>query len=118
MIRIVRLLLPALVPSWKFFKTIEPSPRVQWRLLSKTNDVVSDWQESRPRPEKVSLLTLARRLFWNPRWNENLYMVSLAERLSLDPSDHSRDELFGLLQEEAANKALPTRQNSLSHRSG
>ena len=35
---------------------------------------------------------------------ENLYMVSLAERLSLYPTDHSRDEIFALLNRQACHE--------------
>ena len=97
MIETIRLLLPALVPSWKFFKAIEPSPRVEWRLLSVRREPVTDWREFRPRPKKLSAMEILVRLFWNPRWNESLYAVSLAERLTLNPTAHSREELFGLM---------------------
>ena len=38
-----------------------------------------------------------RRLFWNPQWNENLYLVSLSERLTLQPTEHSQNEIKALL---------------------
>ncbi len=37
---------------------------------------------------------MLRRLLWNPRWNESLFVVSCAERLMDQPTDHSRDEIF------------------------
>ena len=97
MFQAFRLLLPALIPSWKFFKAIEPSPRVEWRLLSEQQEPVTDWREFRPRSRKLLAMEILFRLFWNPRWNENLYSVSLAERLTLNPTAHSREELFGLV---------------------
>ncbi|MCJ8309164.1 MAG: hypothetical protein HRU27_10270 [Rhizobiaceae bacterium] len=36
-------------------------------------------------------------MFWNPRWNETLYLVSLSERLTLEPTEHSEREIKTLL---------------------
>lgn len=91
------LILPVLVPSWRFFKTIEPSPRVQWALLPVGSAAgvggAIDWREFRARPEIVSPLQMARRLFWNPAWNETLFLVSCAERIQGQPTQHSITEI-------------------------
>ncbi|WP_165185710.1 hypothetical protein [Caulobacter soli] len=89
----LRLLLPALIPSWNFFDVIAPSPRVEY-ALSATPGAVGDWREFRPRPPHVSVPAMLRRLVWNPRWNETLFIVSCAERLIDEPTDHSQDEIF------------------------
>ncbi|WGW04445.1 hypothetical protein [Tropicibacter oceani] len=85
--RTLSLLLPALIPSWRFFKTVAPSPRVEYRLDG------GDWTECRHRPDSVSLGRMLRRMLWNPRWNEQLFLVSLSERLVAEPTQHSLDEL-------------------------
>lgn len=85
------LLLPALIPSWRFFKSVEPSPRVQWSVGDE------DWRELCPRPQHVSIWEMLARLFWNPRWNAALYVVTLAERLVVAPTQHAEDELFRLM---------------------
>lgn len=36
-------------------------------------------------------------MFWNPDWNETLYSVSLAERLTIEPTVHSEREIFRLI---------------------
>ncbi len=100
MFRILMLLLPGLIPSWKFFKAVEPSPRVQWRLLSNPDQSGDHWQDFRPRPARISVATILKRMFWNPDWNEALYMVSLAERLTLNPTPHSTEQIFLRLQSE------------------
>ncbi|CUH75704.1 hypothetical protein TRM7557_00519 [Tritonibacter multivorans] len=95
MLRLISLLLPALIPSWRFFKTVAPSPRVEYRLLHRGE--AGDWQEDRPRPAHLSFFTMLRRMLWNPAWNEQLFMVSCAERLveadSPHSSAHSEDEI-------------------------
>jgi hypothetical protein len=99
------LLLPGLIPSWKFFKAIEPSPRVQWRWLADPVRPQGEWQEFRPRPQRVGPLDMARRLFWNPHWNEALYLVSLAERLTLAPTEHSEREIVRRIADELGHHA-------------
>ncbi|MEJ2817958.1 hypothetical protein [Caulobacter sp. CCG-8] len=94
MLNPLRLLLPALIPSWNFFDVIAPSPRVEYALTSAKDEAASDWREFRPRPERISVTTMLGRLVWNPRWNQTLFVVACAERLVDDPTDHSQDELF------------------------
>jgi hypothetical protein len=89
----LKLLLPALIPSWNFFDVIAPSPRIEYALLA-SPAAVGDWREFRPRPAQVSPLAMACRMFWNPAWNETLFLVSCAERLTSEPTDHSEDEIF------------------------
>ena len=80
MLRPLALLLPALIPSWRFFDVIAPSPRIEFAMLT-SPDSAAVWQAFRPRPARVALSTMLGRLFWNPRWNESLFLVSCAERL-------------------------------------
>lgn len=101
MLRLLALLLPGLIPSWKFFKSIEPSPRVQWRLLTPANGHLENWQEFHPRPQQVTVVQTIKRLFWNPQWNEYLFFVSLAERLTINPTEHSRREILQRLTHHA-----------------
>ena len=89
-----KLLLPALIPSWNFFDVIAPSPRVEYARLKSIGDTSGDWREFRPRPARVPPLEMLKRLVWNPRWNETLFLVSCAERLTDAPTAHSEDEIF------------------------
>lgn len=94
MLQTVKLLLPALIPSWRFFDAIAPSPRIEFALLTTAQEISHDWLEFRPRPARVSILAMFRRMVWNPRWNESLFLVSCAERLMENPTEHSREEIF------------------------
>jgi len=94
MLKTLQLLAPALIPSWNFFDVIAPSPRIEYALAASPDDANPDWREFRPRPERVPLALMARRLIWNPRWNETLFVVSSAERLVDHPTAHSEDEIF------------------------
>lgn len=94
MLKAFTLLLPALIPSWRFFDVIAPSPRIEYALLETAGDTVADWREFRSRPERVSLAAMLGRLAWNPRWNETLFLVSCAERLIDQPTPHGEDEIF------------------------
>jgi len=36
-------------------------------------------------------LVMLQRMVWNPGWNDQLFLVSCAERLVTEPTDHSVD---------------------------
>lgn len=106
MLRPFTLLLPALIPSWRFFDVIAPSPRIEYALLP-GETAPGDWREFRPRPERVSLAAMLGRLVWNPRWNETLFLVSCAERLVDEPTAHSEDEIFRRIAADLADAPEP-----------
>lgn len=89
-----RLLLPALLPSWRFFDTVAPSPRIQFAVLDREDEPEPNWRAFRPHPDHLSLGAMTRRLFHNPRWNESLYMVTCAERLLEQPSQFREEEIL------------------------
>lgn len=88
-----KLLLPALIPSWRFFDVIAPSPRIEFTLLETEDETPVNWTEFRPRPQRLSVIQMFKRMFWNPHWNESLFLVSCAERLMAHPTEHSRAEI-------------------------
>lgn len=100
----VQLLLPALIPSWNFFEAVEASPRVEYALLNQPAGA-ADWREFRPRPDRLSVPAMLGRLFWNPRWNESLFLVTCAERLLDEPTAHSEDEIFRRIAADLADAA-------------
>lgn len=89
----LKLLLPALIPSWRFFDVIAPSPRIEFTLLKSAQDSSENWQEFRPRPTNLKIAVILKRIFWNPHWNESLFLVSCAERLMQNPTQHSQREI-------------------------
>ena len=94
MIHTLKLLLPALIPSWRFFDWIAASPRIEVAILKTPKQTVKDWQEFRPRPSHVSFATMAGRMIWNPNWNDTLFLVSCAERLAENYTDHSHNQIL------------------------
>lgn len=94
MIQVLKLLLPALIPSWNFFDVIAPSPRIQFALLNSEDEEPPQWREFRPRPARVSFMQMLAHMVWNPVWNESLFMISCAERLMEQPTQHSEDEIL------------------------
>jgi len=109
----LKLLLPAIFPSWRFFESIGPAPRVEYALLDENMDdeqgAAHDktWQEYCPAPENLSLCAMLRRLFYNPRWNERLFVLSCAERMIHDPESVPRHghEIMRFLKEAAFQDA-------------
>lgn len=94
MLKTFKLLLPALIPAWNFFDWIAPSPRIEYALQNSAEEAPLEWREFRPRPSSISFRAIAARLFFNPRWNESLFLVSCAERIAEAPDDHSVREIF------------------------
>ncbi len=88
----IKLLLPALIPSWRFFDEITPSPRIEFALLAHA-DGMPQWQELERRPLSLSAWQVFARMFHNPHWNETLFLVSCAERLSNAPAEHACREI-------------------------
>lgn len=106
MLQTLKLLLPALIPSWRFFDTIAPSPRIEFTLLKSARDDTGQWREFRPRPARLTVGAMLKRMFWNPRWNESLFLVSCAERLMQNPTEHSRQEIFNRITAELARNSI------------
>jgi hypothetical protein len=101
------LLAPALIPSWNFFDVIAPSPRIEFACLPSEDAGPTGWREFRPRPRHVSLAEMARRLAWNPRLNETLFVTACAERLVDTPTAHSEDEIFARIAADVPSDAGP-----------
>ena len=85
------LLLPTLFPSWRFFDQIGPSPRIE--VCAKGGE----WRAFEDLPVSLGLWQIFFRLFHSPVWNEHLYRVSTAIRLSVEPDDHALSELSRLI---------------------
>ncbi|WP_198670532.1 hypothetical protein [Oceanicella sp. SM1341] len=93
MLHVLGLLAPALMPSWRFFREVAPSPRIEYALVSGPAEMPARWTEARPRPARLRPLAMLGRLFWNPGWNETLFLVSCAERMAERPTAHSTEEI-------------------------
>jgi len=105
----LKLLLPALIPSWNFFDVIAPSPRIEFSLLNSDTDTPTKWQAFRPRPAQLSFRTMLKRMFWNPLWNETMFMMSCAERImeNSTQSHHSENEILNrIINETLKNKYI------------
>jgi hypothetical protein len=74
-------LLPALLPSWRFFDSIGPSPRLEFCLLQHAADTPLQWLRFRPVVQRMTVPAQLRSLLWNPRGNEALYLLSSSEKL-------------------------------------
>lgn len=94
MLSTFKLLLPAVIPSWRFFESIAPSPRIEYAEFDSAQKQLDDWQVFRPRPKTLSIAAMLKRMVWNPEWNEDLFLMSCAERLIQNPTQHSEDEIL------------------------
>lgn len=102
----LKLLLPILFPSWRFFSSIGPSPRIDVAFVVEKNAEPQMWSPFRPLPEAVGFAVGARRLFHNPSWNEQLYINTCAEHLFEEPSDFYAQEIGVRLVNSVFNKEI------------
>lgn len=116
MLKTLSLILPILIPSWRFFKTIEPSPRVQWALLQENGSAPQEWKDFRPLPLVMTPLNMIFRLFWNPDRNDELFVVSCAERIREQPTSHSIDEIKRRLQSDVESIGIEIDEQLLQFR--
>ena len=115
MVHTLKLLLPALFPSWRFFDVIAPSPRIEVAALADPDAPLptegAGWRDLRPKRERIGFAERLASFFWNPRWNETLFLATCAERLMQEPSEHSEREIVRRLRAdllaEAADTDLP-----------
>ena len=78
---LLNLVLPVVFPSWRFFSSIGPSPRIEIGFVNDHIAEPDNWLPFRPLPQKISFIPRVWRLLHNPRWNEGLYINSCAEYL-------------------------------------
>lgn len=94
MIQVLKLMLPVMIPSWRFFDVIAPAPCLEIAILDDKYDPKRAWRQFRPRSKALSTHDLLRRMFWNARWNESLFLTSLAERLMHGEEAFAKREIF------------------------
>lgn len=90
---LVKLLLPILFPSWRFFSSIGPSPRIDLGFFAEEGESPAHWIPFRPIPPKIVFSQHIVRLFHNPEWNELLYINSCAERLFENGDEYYLEEI-------------------------
>lgn len=112
---LLKLLIPALVPSWNFFDIIAPSPRVQFTLLEAEHDTPHEWHEFRPRPAHLSFLQMLGRMIWNAKWNELMFVLSCAERIMEQPTQHSEDEIMKRIMSDLEGDSSNTQLMAATH---
>jgi hypothetical protein len=86
-------LLPALLPSWRFFDAVGPSPRIEIRWRNSPAAAPGKWLAWRPRPVRLPAIRMLGRLVWNPAWNETLFQVRCAERMLEGDLEFPRREI-------------------------
>ncbi|WPZ36604.1 hypothetical protein T8K17_10695 [Thalassobaculum sp. OXR-137] len=107
MLHVLKLLLPALFPSWRFFDVIAPSPRIEVAAVADPDAPVPEeggagWRDLRPKRDRIGPSDRVVSFFWNPRWNEILFLATCAERLMQEPSEHSAREIVRRLRRDLA----------------
>lgn len=87
----IKLMLPILFPSWRFFSGIGVSPRFYVGFVSTEGGTPAEWVAFRPLPRLLSIWKILKQLIHNPQWNELLFLNSCAERLFAGCSESDGD---------------------------
>jgi len=109
---LIKLLLPILFPSWRFFSSIGPSPRVEFGFIASPSQQPKEWILFRPLPERVGFWRGLGRLFHNPQWSERLYINTCAEHLFETPAQFREHEIARRLLAAVAAGEYVAPQNS------
>ena len=107
MLHALKLLMPALFPSWRFFDVIAPSPRIEVAMVDTPALGEPDedaWRTCRPTPARLGPMDRIVSLFWNPQWNETLYLATCAERLMQGAGEHPGREIRRRLRRDLASQ--------------
>ena len=99
-------LLPILFPSWRFFSSIGPSPRIEVGFVADKNSEPQEWLPFRALPQSISFPMGLQRLFHSPLWNERLYINTCAEHLFEGHSEFREREIGQRLVVAVLNKEI------------
>jgi hypothetical protein len=102
----IKLLLPILFPSWRFFSSIGPSPRIEVGFVVDKNSEPQEWLPFRPLPKRINFTLALQQLFHNPLWNERLYINTCAEHLFESYSEFHEREIGQRLVAAVLNKEI------------
>lgn len=106
MLKTIKLILPIFIPSWRFFDEIGPSPRIEFRLLTNPQEELDTWQELIIKPKSLSISSTLRRLFFNSKWNEALFIMTCAEQLVTQPSEQHQEEIWKYLRKRLVQEQI------------
>ena len=110
--KLLTLTLPILFPSWRFFSSIGPSPRIELGFSTTDQEIPLQWIAFRPAPKTLSFKKNLLRILHNPQWNELLFINSCAERVFEGGDDFYREEIAARLLQAIANGELITPGNA------
>ncbi len=99
-------LLPVIFPSWRFFSSIGPSPRIEVGFVVDSNSEPQEWLPFRLLPKRINFTLGIQQLFHNPLWNERLYINTCAEHLFEDYSEFREREIGQRLVAAVLNKEI------------
>lgn len=103
----LKLLLPVLFPSWRFFSGIDPSPRIDIGFLKAGESDPVEWIEMNVLPQRLGIWEGIGRLFHNPVWNDRLYINTCAEHLYEFNSEFREEEIASRLMRLFQNHHYP-----------
>lgn len=93
MLNLLKLFLPVFIPSWRFFSSVGPSPRIEFAFLVRPDQEPHEWQPLLWLPLQLTWRQAIWRFLHNPAWNEQLYFNTCAEQLFEGYSAYHANEI-------------------------
>lgn len=87
------------MPSWQFFNEVAPSPRIEFAVLDTKDQEISQWQDLVSRKQEYKISDFFKSIFFNPEWNQKLYLINCAEKIVISQSKHAVKEIFKAILE-------------------
>ncbi|MEO0398494.1 MAG: hypothetical protein AAF224_03620 [Pseudomonadota bacterium] len=97
--------MPVLFPSWRFFPEVGPSPRIEYALLSPSDEKPSTWMLFQERPATLSFVQSLKSFFWNPAGNKYLFLVTCCEQFLANNSQPALEHLTAHVRTGVAEKS-------------
>lgn len=111
----LRLFFLILIPSWQFFTETVDSPRIEFSS-QETELAEPVWQELVFRPQSRSTIEIIKSLFFNPCWNEALFIMDCAEFFIAEGQGFEEKILTRLIIYLKRSKLLPPKARYLRFR--
>lgn len=104
--RLPALILPIVMPSWRFFDVIAPAPHIEFGWADSATSNALAWRPFLPTPATIDWPLRLRHLWSNAARNETLYLLACADQVCYATSARAAAEIRARLERALANGSL------------
>ena len=104
--RLPALILPIVIPSWRFFDVIAPAPHIEYGWADSATSSAFAWWPFLPTPATIAWPLRLRHLWSNAARNETLYLLACADQVCYAASARAATEIRARLERAVANGSI------------